>query len=88
MPKTEIQILGQKYTIKGEAEEKHMKEVALYVDSKIKEVLRKSPGMSPLNASILAALNIAGEYYSLKKEQENVTRNIAEKTSMLTSLFE
>lgn len=88
MPKIEVQILGQKYTVKGETEEKQMKEIALYVDSKIKEVLRKSPGMSPLNASILAALNIAGEFHALKKEQETVTKNIVEKTSILTSLFE
>jgi len=88
MAKTEIQILGQKYTLKGEASEEYMKELAAYVDSKIKEVLRTSPGINPLNASILAALNIAEELHGLKKEQETVAKNIAEKTSILTSLFE
>jgi len=88
MSRTEIQILGQKYTLKGEASEEYMKELAAYVDAKIKEVLRKSPGINPLNASILAALNIAEELHGLKKEQEIVAKNIDEKASILTSLFE
>jgi cell division protein ZapA len=88
MAKTEIQILGQKYTIKGDAPEEYMKELAAFVDAKIKDVLKKAPGMNPLNASILAALNIAEELHTLKKEQEIVAKNISEKTSILTSLFE
>ena len=88
MPRAEINILGQKYTLKGEAPEEYMKELAGYVDRKIKEVLRTSPGINPLNAAILAALNIAEELHGLKKEQESIAKNIAEKASILTSLFE
>jgi cell division protein ZapA len=88
MPKAEIDILGQKYSIKGDVPEDEMKRLAAYVDLKIKEVLRKSPGTTPLNAAILAALNIAGEFESYRKEQEGITRNISEKAFVLTSLFD
>ncbi len=88
MQKAEIHILGQKYTVKGEASDEEIKLLAAYVDGKIKEVLRKAPGIPPLNAAILAALNIAGEMNAYKKEQENVAKSITEKASLLTSLFD
>ena len=88
MPKTEIRILGQKYTIKGELPEEQMKELAAYVDGRIREVLDKSPNITPLNAAILAALNIAGEYKTLRKEQKEITDRISQKAAMLTSLFD
>ncbi|MDA8086728.1 MAG: cell division protein ZapA [Nitrospiraceae bacterium] len=86
--KAEIRILGTKYTIRGEATEKEMKELAAWVDGKIKEVIGKSPNITPLNAAILAALNIAGELHSLKKEQSEITERLSERTSALSSLFE
>ena len=86
--KAEIRILGQKYTIRGDASEKEMKELASYVDGKIKEILDKSPSIAPLNAAILAALNIAGEFQKLRKEQQEVTLRLTEKTQTLSGLFE
>ncbi|MDA8325678.1 MAG: cell division protein ZapA [Nitrospiraceae bacterium] len=86
--KAEIRILGTKYTIRGDATEKEMKELAAWVDTKIKEVIEKSPNVTPLNAAILAALNIAGELHALKKEQNEITERLSEKTSALSHLFE
>ncbi len=86
--KAEIRILGQKYTIRGDASEKEMKELASYVDGKIKEILDKSPSIAPLNAAILAALNIAGEFHKLRKEQQEVALRLTEKTQTLSGLFE
>lgn len=86
--KAEIRILGQKYTIRGDVSEKEMKELAAYVDEKIKEVLDKSPSITPLNAAILAALNIAGEFHKLKKEQKELAQRLTEKTQALSGLFE
>lgn len=86
--KAEIRILGQKYTIRGDASEKEMKELASYVDVKIQEVLDKSPSITPLNAAILAALNIAGEFQKLKKEQQEMALRLTEKTRTLSGLFE
>ncbi len=86
--KAEIRILGQKYTIRVDASEDEMQELASFVDTKIKEVLDKAPGITPLNAAILAALNIAGEFRKLRKEQQEVAVRLTEKTQALSSLFE
>ena len=88
MGSVEIHILGQKYTIKGDAPEEYIQQLAAYVQEKIKEVYNNSPNITPLKASILAAITIADELHKLKSEQEDITRSIEEKTVALTRLFE
>ncbi|GBD99965.1 cell division protein ZapA [bacterium BMS3Abin07] len=87
MGSIEVVILGQRYTIKGDAEEDYIRELAGYVDSKMKEVLHAAPNTSPLKASILAALNIADELHSTEKTQADL-KGLEEKANALSSLFD
>ena len=88
MGSTEVYILGQKYTIKGDAPEEYIRELASYVDKKLKEVYNASPNLTPVKASILAALDIADELFKIQNQQEEITKHIEEKTTALTSLFD
>lgn len=88
MGSVEITILGQKYTIRGDAPEEHIKNLAVYVSEKLKEVYSNSPNITPLKAAILASLNIADELHKLKEEHDSTTRNIEEKANVLTGLFD
>jgi len=88
MGSTEVYILGQKYTVKGDAEEDYIKKLASYVDEKLKEVYGSSPSITPLKAAILASLNIADELHKLREAQESITRNIEERANALTGLFD
>ena len=88
MGSVEVYILGQQYTIKGDAPEEYIKHLAEYVNSKIKEISDTAPTITPLKATILAAVNIADELHKLKDEQEDVAKSIEEKTVALTRLFE
>ena len=88
MGSTEVYILGQKYTIKGDAPEEYIREIASYVDTKLKEVHNSIPNITPVKASILAALDIADELFKLRSEQEVLTKNIEEKAERLASLFD
>jgi cell division protein ZapA len=63
----EIKVFGQTYTVKTEAEEDYIQEVAKYVNEKMDEVLKKTKSVSTLNVAILTALNIADD---LLKERE------------------
>ena len=88
MGSTEVYILGQKYTIKGDEPEEYIRELASFVDGKLKEVYNAAPNITPVKATILAALDIADELFKMKNEQEELTKNIEEKTKTLASLFE
>ncbi len=88
MGSVDVEILGQKYTIKGDASEEQIKKLASFVDGKMKEVYSAAPGIAPLKAAILASLNIAEELHRLREEQENITKNIEERANVLTGLFD
>jgi cell division protein ZapA len=88
MGSVEVIILGQKYTIKGDAPEEYIRKLASYVDSRLKEVNSSVPNVMPVKALILTSLNIADELFRMKTEQEKVTRVIEDKTAVLTSLFD
>jgi cell division protein ZapA len=88
MGSTEVNILGQKYTVKGDADDVYIRKLASFVDEKLKEVYSSSPSITPLKAAILASLNIADELHKLKEAQENITRNIEERANVLTGLFD
>jgi cell division protein ZapA len=88
MGSVDVTILGQKYTIKGDASEEHIKKLALFVNGKLQDVYSMAPGISPLKAAILVSMNIAEELHRLQEEQEQMTRNIDERADVLTSLFD
>jgi cell division protein ZapA len=88
MGSTEVYILGQKYTIKGDAPEEYIKELASYVDKKLKEVYNASPNLTPVKASILAAFDIADELFKARTERDEETKHIEEKAAVLASLFD
>lgn len=88
MGSVEVIILGQKYTIKGDAPEEYIRKLATYVDTKLKEVNSSIPNVMPVKALILTSLNLADELFRIKTEQEKLTRVIEDKTEVLASLFD
>lgn len=88
MGSVEVFILGQRYTIKGDADEQYIKKLAEYVDKKTKEVIESNPNISPVKASILTALNIADELHKIQLSQEEFAKGIEEKTRALAGLFD
>jgi cell division protein ZapA len=82
----EIKVFGQTYTVKTEAEEDYIQEVAKYVNEKMDEVLKKTKSVSTLNVAILTALNIAddllkekGKRIALLQEIEARSKDLVEK---------
>jgi cell division protein ZapA len=88
MSSIEINILGQKYTVKGDADEEYIKKLALYVDEKLKEIHAANPNITPMKASILASLTIADELHRIRDEHETAAKNIEEKANALSGLFD
>lgn len=88
MGSVEVYILSQRYTIKGDATEEHIQKLATYVNDRINEVYGNTPDITPLKASILAAIDIADELSRLKEEQGHIASSIEEKTALLAKLFD
>ena len=79
----EIKVFGQTYTVKTDAEEDHIQEVARYVNEKIDEVLKKTRSVSTLNVAILTALNIADDLLKEKEKRMVLLREIEKKSEDL-----
>jgi cell division protein ZapA len=81
----DVEILGQKFTISSEAEESYMLKVAGYVDEKMQELLRSSKPLAKSNIAMLAALNIADEYYRLKDAHETILNRLNQLSRRLST---
>ena len=74
----EVTILGKKIPIRSESGQDYIKEVAEYVNDKMEEVLSASRTAASVNVAILAAMNIADDYFkAVGKNKE--TRSQLEK---------
>lgn len=87
MYKTEVYILGQKYSIKGEKSPEYIQKLAAYVDEKLRKVHEQNPAMPPLRAAILACFYIADELYELKEECEEIKQQLKKLEEKTNELF-
>jgi cell division protein ZapA len=84
----EIEIYGQKYRIrvKGEEDEKYISHLTSYVDQKMREVAVKSKSVGVLKVAVLAALNIADEYFLCQKNLDQLNEVIGLMENEIESL--
>ncbi|MBI4844166.1 MAG: cell division protein ZapA [Nitrospirae bacterium] len=88
MKSVEVQILGQNYSIKTDDDEAYIKELARYVDGKLKEIYNAAPNASHVKVAIMASLGIADELFRERAERKSFDRMIEEKTKALSALLE
>ena len=75
--KVTVTIDGQEYTLVASEDAAYMKKVAAHVDTKISEV-RQGGKVSGTDAAVLAALNMADEYFKSLEAAENLRSQIKE----------
>lgn len=62
----EVVLLNQKFNLKSESSEKYVQKVADYVNKKLFDIQEKTKSVSSLNVALLAALNIADDFFKMK----------------------
>ncbi|MGE5174042.1 MAG: cell division protein ZapA [Betaproteobacteria bacterium] len=68
MERVQVEIYGQVYSIKGGDDPAHIRELADFVDAKMKEVEKGTGTVDPLRVAILATLTIADELYRMREQ--------------------
>lgn len=81
-----VSIYGSEYVIKGDMSADHVRAVARYVDQKMREVNNQGMIKSPLKVAILAALNIADEFYKTRDEQRQDLESMEQRIQKLVDL--
>jgi cell division protein ZapA len=83
-----IRIQNQDYFLQGDENEEDVLRLAQYVNDKLKEVEENTGGLSEKKAAILAALNIAGEYFQILRQRDELLSNIRERTQALVQTID
>jgi cell division protein ZapA len=82
-----VEILGREYTVKSDEGEERVKNIAAYVNRKIKEVSESTQTVSTLNLAILAALNIANDYFEAVEGQKSFWQSVEARSGRLIEMI-
>jgi len=85
---TKVQIFGQSYTIAGDLDELYVRELAAYVDEKMKAIASNTSTIDTQKAAVLAALAIADELHSAKRERGSREELLKEQAERCLTLVE
>jgi cell division protein ZapA len=90
MPSIQIEIFGQTYSIMGKDDPAYIRELAAFIDGKMKEVQKGTGTGDPHRVAILTALTITDELYRLRRQfgllektAENATKRLLDLTERL-----
>jgi cell division protein ZapA len=76
-----VEVHGQRYPIRSGLDQQYVTELAAYVDEKMRLAAKESPAGDTLKIAVLAALNIADEFFracdEVQTDQAAITRRAA-----------
>ena len=77
--KITVDIFGEQYPLVTDSDIEHVKKLAEMVDFNMRDVANKTRSFSGNKISVLAALQIADEYYRLKNDYDELLNLIKSK---------
>ncbi|HKZ39880.1 MAG TPA: cell division protein ZapA [Candidatus Hodarchaeales archaeon] len=86
--KIQVEIYGQDYQIKAGADPDYIKNIARYVDLKMREIASSVPTVDSLKIAVLAALNITDEFFQLKRHKQDLDREFTQRTEKIQKLLD
>jgi cell division protein ZapA len=88
--KTPINVLigGQRFALRGDQDERLMREMAAYVDGRMKELQKQTRTADTQSLAVLAALQITEELFKERRAREELRRRVKERSNALLHLVE
>lgn len=84
----EVEIFGNRYSLRADADEEHVKKVADLVDVKMREVASGSRSVSTLQIAVLAALDIASDFLQTQSASEQLTATVDARAGTMAQRIE
>jgi len=86
---TQIEIMGQKFFLKGSHDKEYISRVEKYINNKIEEVEHQSSGsITTYNLMILVALNLADDCIKKEDQINGLTESVENKSASLAALID
>lgn len=83
-----VEIFGTDYTIRGEEKQDYIREVAAYVDSKMREINERLPVASLAKVAVLTSLNLADELFKERQQRGRMALKVSERAEVLSRELE
>ena len=83
MSDIKISIIGKEYSIKSDLEKGYLDQIGEYLNQKVEEVLRTTKTVATHNVLILAAMDIANDYFKVKGLKEELTTMVEDRSGSL-----
>jgi len=83
-----IEIYDQMYNVNGEQDEEYLKELAAYVDGKMRTIAESTHMVDSLKVAVLAALNIADEMFTMRQKQQQIEGPLRKRVEKCVLLVE
>jgi cell division protein ZapA len=83
MEPVKVRIRNAEYLVQSEDNEEQVQRIADYVNDKLKEIEEGAEGLSEKRTAILAALDIAGDYFQILKDKEDMLASLRRRTQSL-----
>ncbi|MBN1613763.1 MAG: cell division protein ZapA [Deltaproteobacteria bacterium] len=83
-----IRILEQEFYVSSDSGDEYVSKVVDYVTVKVEEIRSKTGTTNTLKIAVLAALNIADDYFKLKGAEEDIHSEVENKSEELIKLID
>ena len=83
-----IKLFDQAYTFKADAEASEIDKIADYVKAEVEKAHATAKVPGKLDSVILAALNIASDYFEIRRGREELSRRIEDRCNALINHIE
>ena len=84
----QVEIFGQTYKVRGDEDQGYIEGLARYVDSKMKAIAETTGTVDSLKVAILAALNIADEFFKLERDHKGSEERLATRANELSDALD
>lgn len=78
-----VDIFGRRYKIESEHEPETIRALAKHVDRRMRQISKRAEPGDVVGAAVMAALNIADDYYRTRRALERREKQIAERARRL-----
>jgi cell division protein ZapA len=79
-----VTILDQEYPIRADADAEYIREIAAFLDDRLRTIYQAEPSRPLLKIAILTALNLSDELFTLRRENQELVERFERKVREFT----
>lgn len=83
-----VEIYDQSYNVNAEGNEDYIREIAAYLDGKMRDVAESTRMVDSVKVAVLAALNITDELFAVRSRQGEIEGPLRKRVEKCVALVE